>query len=178
MFTVIVAADSNNGIGKDNNLPWRLKGDMKYFKEKTTSVVAIGETNVVIMGRNTWTSIPEKFRPLPGRLNIVLSSNLEFPKSLPPSVVGLSSLDSALDYCKGLPNIDNVFVIGGSVLYKEAFTHPECFEILLTRINKNFNCDTFIPIIDPSFVLMAQNKQIENEVEYSFESYKKIACCL
>lgn len=178
MFTIIVAADLNNGIGKNNNLPWRLKGDMKYFKEKTTTTTVVGEKNVVIMGRNTWISIPEKFRPLPDRLNIVLSSNQEFIKSLPENVVGLTALDSALDYCEGLPDINKIFVIGGAVLYKESFKHPGCSEILLTRINKNFDCDTFIPQIDQSFVLVSQNKQIENDIEYSFDSYKKITCCL
>lgn len=178
MFTVIVAADSNNGIGKNNNLPWRLKGDMKYFKEKTTTTTVYSERNVVIMGRNTWVSIPEKFRPLPDRLNIVLSNNHEFLKTLPEGVVGVTSLDSALDYCKSLQNINNVFVIGGAILYKEAFTHPECFEILLTRINKSFECDTFIPVVDQSFVLVSQNKQIENDIEYSFDYYRKVVYCL
>merc|ERR550514_2288490 len=74
--SVIVASTGRGGIGKDGGIPWRLKDDMAYFKRVTTNAPA-GKTNVVIMGRKTWDSIPAKFRPLAGRINVVLSRSAE-----------------------------------------------------------------------------------------------------
>ncbi len=74
-FSVVVAAARNGGIGKSGGLPWRLPGDMKYFKKLTSEAAMPGMQNAVIMGRATWQSIPAKHRPLPDRLNIVLSSS-------------------------------------------------------------------------------------------------------
>jgi dihydrofolate reductase/thymidylate synthase len=74
-FECIVACDANRGIGLEGSVPWRLRGDMAYFKRKTSAVEKEGNVNAVIMGRKTWESIPAKFRPLPGRLNIILTRN-------------------------------------------------------------------------------------------------------
>jgi dihydrofolate reductase/thymidylate synthase len=75
-FTIVVAYTRRMGIGKDGGLPWRpLKNDMARFKRITMGSLSKDKFNVVIMGRKTWESIPEKFRPLPGRINIVLSRN-------------------------------------------------------------------------------------------------------
>lgn len=169
-FSIIVAADENNGIGKNNLLPWNLKGDMKYFKE-TTMRTEPGNQNVVIMGKNTWLSIPEKFRPLAGRTNIVLSRNLSL--SVHKDAVMANSLDGALDYVAGCPDLAKVYVIGGGAVYEEAFTHPNCEEILLTRIHQTFDCDVFIPKINKPFMLVSKSNQIENDVNYSFEVYRK-----
>jgi dihydrofolate reductase len=177
-FNIIVAADQKNGIGKNNSLPWSLKGDMKYFKEITSNTILPLEANfgqaknAVIMGRKTWDSIPEKFRPLPNRVNIVLSNNVNY--SPHKDVVAATSLNGALDYCAGCPDIDQVFVIGGGVLYNEAFRHPLCDKIYLTRIQTVFGCDTFIPTVDKSFVLVSTSTQMENDVKYSFEVYNRI----
>lgn len=72
-FDLVVACDLNRGIGKENGLPWRLPGDMKQFRELTSSVRDSSKRNAVLMGRKTWESIPTKFRPLPHRVNVVLS---------------------------------------------------------------------------------------------------------
>ena len=76
-LTIIVAATLTNGIGKAGRLPWRLPQEMAYFA-RVTSNAPEGSINAVIMGKNTWESIPKKFRPLPRRLNVVLSRNKEF----------------------------------------------------------------------------------------------------
>ena len=75
MFDIILACDINNGIGKNNKLPWKIKEDMEYFKTKTTYSEYPDYKNVVIMGYNTWISIPNKFRPLKGRINIIITKN-------------------------------------------------------------------------------------------------------
>jgi dihydrofolate reductase len=76
-LTIIVAATKANGIGLKANLPWRLAKEMKYFAQ-VTSHAPEGQQNAVIMGRNTWESIPAKFRPLARRVNIVVSRNTEY----------------------------------------------------------------------------------------------------
>ena len=73
-YTIIVAATKANGIGANGRLPWRLSKEMKYFAQ-VTSAAPEGKQNVVVMGRNTWESIPKKFRPLPRRFNVVISRN-------------------------------------------------------------------------------------------------------
>jgi len=76
-LTVIVAATKNNGIGQNSTLPWRLPKEMKYFAH-ATSVAPDGKVNAVIMGRNTWESIPEKYRPLSNRANHIISRNKDY----------------------------------------------------------------------------------------------------
>ena len=76
-LTIIVAATRSNGIGSHSRLPWRLPKEMKYFAQ-VTSNAPDEKQNVVIMGRNTWESIPKKFRPLPKRMNVVISRNTEY----------------------------------------------------------------------------------------------------
>ena len=96
-FSIIVAVDSKNGIGKNNGLSWRLKEDMKHFRTLTLGGFKdFGIQNVVIMGRKTYESIPPKFRPLPNRLNIVISRSLE-------SINGAriaNSLEEALNFAE------------------------------------------------------------------------------
>merc|ERR1719389_1259735 len=96
--SVIVASTGRGGIGKDGSIPWRLKGDLAYFKRVTTNAPA-GKKNIVIMGRKTWESIPAKFRPLPDRLNVVLTRRAtepEFSASFPEGVLLASSVVDAL----------------------------------------------------------------------------------
>jgi dihydrofolate reductase len=76
-LTLIVAATKTNGIGQGSQLPWRLPKEMAYFK-RVTSNAPDGRLNAVIMGRKTWESIPANFRPLPNRVNIVISRNADY----------------------------------------------------------------------------------------------------
>ena len=103
MLSLIAAVARNRVIGKDNQLLWHLPEDMKHFREVTRG-------KPVIMGRKTWESLPEKFRPLPGRHNIVVSRNLDYKA---PGATLVSSLEDAIDLTR---SADETFVIGGETL--------------------------------------------------------------
>nr|QDY51803.1 thymidylate synthase [Mimiviridae sp. ChoanoV1] len=143
-FSLIVATDKNLGIGKMNSLPWKLKSEMKYFR-KTTSHL----NSVVIMGRNTWESIPEKFKPLSGRINIILSSRQINIDGCERTFVA-DSLDNVIQIIDALQvniMLGEVFIIGGQRLYQEVLKDNSKFVldyIYQTEIYDDFNCDTYL----------------------------------
>lgn len=171
-LTIIVAATTKNGIGKNGALPWpMLKKEMAYFARVTKRVPMPTDTgsvqsdatkqsmlegtrrNVVIMGRKTWDSIPPKFRPLKDRTNIVITSQARSELGdIPEDVVvassvldGLQSLEALVKESKALP-VGRAFVIGGTSIYKAALDLPNLQHILLTRIRQDYECDTFLPV--------------------------------
>jgi len=152
-FQVVVAATKDEmGIGLDGQLPWRLPKDMAYFKSLTAQTDEPGLRNAVVMGRKTWESIPAKFRPLPGRLNVVLSKsgamreatnenaapeNGKTVEVLPEGVLLRESLDDALETLASEEhqvNVERVFVIGGAQVYAEALASPRCSAVHLTEV--------------------------------------------
>ncbi|MBN1596419.1 dihydrofolate reductase [candidate division FCPU426 bacterium] len=137
-FTIVVATDQKRGIGSSQRLPWRLVEDMRWFREITVGKNPSRE-NVVIMGRRTWDSLPEKFRPLPHRKNIVITRYPE--KCHAPHTVSGFSAALRLAYSLG----GKVFVIGGGSIYAAALRHPECEELIVTEIDHDFACDCFFP---------------------------------
>jgi len=183
-FSIVVAATAGSmGIGRNGGLPWRISGDMAFFKQVTTSVPKspIQKMNAVIMGRKTWESIPDKFRPLSDRLNIVLSRNPNIRKefSLPEEVVIMSSLDEALAYVSKNreTDIEQVFVIGGDSVYKDAINSNYCEKIYFTSIENDINdCDAFFPIISASKyqLISRSSKQEEKGFTYEFTEYQRI----
>lgn len=144
-LNVVVAACNNMGIGINGTLPWRLKQDMAFFKKVTNSTNDPEKKNVVIMGKNTWLSIPEKFRPLSGRINIVLSTTLT---NVPQDVLLAKSFEDAMDLVGSMPTAEQVFVIGGASVYQEAMFGGYSCRVYLTRVLDDFKCDTFLPSID------------------------------
>lgn len=174
-FNIIVALDAKNGIGKKNQMPWHLPGELKHFKEITTHTHSPVKKNAVIMGRKTWESLPEKFRPLPNRVNIVLTRNQKFP--LPNGVLNARGLDDALTILKNDPFkniIEGVFVIGGGEIFKEAVQFPECQKIFMTHILEDFHCDAFFPSVDTAFEKKASSAlQKEGMINYSFAEYHR-----
>lgn len=172
-FSIIAACDSNRGIGINNSLPWHLKADLKHFSETT---IGAGN-NAVVMGLNTWKSLPEKFRPFKERLNVVLS--LEPKKNLPNGTLNFQSLDQALEELSK-KNLDEIFIGGGAYLYKIAIAHPACAKIYLTEINGAFECDTFFPEIPACFKkIEASPENEENGIKFRFCVYEKMLeeCC-
>ncbi len=173
-FSIVVAVDLENGIGIDGRLPWRLPGDIKYFKELTIGATGRGSQNAVIMGRKTWESIPEKFRPLPERLNVVLTRNaaLSFPKGV-LKAEGLESALKTLNAKVSAGEIESVFVIGGGEIFRESIKNPLCQKLYVTHILKKFDCDTFFPHFQSHFKQISTlPRASENGLEYHFAVYE------
>lgn len=170
-FSLVVASDQNLGIGLKGDLPWKLKADLKYFRDLTSQTIDKNKVNAVIMGRTTWESIPEKFRPLPNRLNIVLSKSLA-PHATKGAEIA-NSLDQALQIAKE-KSVENCFVIGGGKVYQETISSPLCHSIYITEIKGNFSCDTFFPQFSTHFKLAkTTDYQEENNISFRFSQYIK-----
>lgn len=172
-FSIIVAAtQKTRGMGFQNSIPWRLKTDMAEFK-RITSEAKEGMQNAVIMGRKTWKSIPNKFRPLPDRFNIVLTRSPQDEKDASPGMVYASSLKHAFQLLPA--DIDQVFICGGSALYAEALLSPYCERVYLTTVFKDYQCDVFFPILNPTqFELdVAGPIQQESGIYFQFAQYKR-----
>ncbi|XP_053181365.1 dihydrofolate reductase [Scomber japonicus] len=180
----IVAVCPDMGIGMNGNLPWhpvRLNNEFKHFRKMTATASVEGKQNVVIMGRKTWFSIPEKNRPLNNRINIVLSRELKVaPAGAHYLAADFSSALRLLD--SELSNqADQVWVIGGNSLYKELMESPGTRRLFVTQILKQFECDTFLPKISlekyhllPEFPGVPKDLQEENGIQYRFEVYESI----
>ncbi|MFC1747832.1 dihydrofolate reductase [Pseudomonadota bacterium] len=167
-FSIIAAADKKLGIGKDNQLPWRLKGDLKYFSETTTDAPE-GMTNAVVMGSKTWDSLPEKHRPLKDRINMVLSRR---DLDLPGGVILAKSLKDAFEKLDELEDLNEVFVIGGASVYRQAIEHEDAEKVYLTEVDSEFDCDAFFPEIPEDFKVESRSDvQEEDEISYRFAVY-------
>lgn len=144
-FDVVVAADLDWGIGKNNGLPWpRLPGDLAHFR-RVTSAAAEGKRNAIVMGRKTWESAEVKGRPLPRRLNVVITRGAF---TVPEGVLVAASMDEALAITAAAADIDSTFVVGGAQIFWNAFDHAGLRHVYLTRVEGRFNCDTHIPDLD------------------------------
>jgi dihydrofolate reductase len=173
-FSLVVAMDKNRGIGINGQLPWHLSADLKYFAKLTKTTKDSNKKNAVIMGRKTWESIPDKYRPLPDRHNIVLTRNENY--DLPDGVTRAHSLDEALEMAKASQD-ENVFVIGGGNVFGEAMKHEECTTFYVTEILKNFECDTFFNEIPEDEYVKEILSGIEHEkdIEFQFVKYERKA---
>ena len=172
-FSCVAALDEERGIGIDGQLPWKLSGDMQYFRNLTTAVVSPDQKNAVIMGRLTWESIPTKFRPLPERVNLVLTTNTDW-ETEDPEVLKASSLDEALEMLGNRSDVAQIFVIGGGRVYQEALSHTKCDQLFLTHINKMYDCDTFFPPYEQDFAAeVASETQEEDGVEFCYAVYTR-----
>jgi dihydrofolate reductase len=168
-FDIVIATDHDWGVGKDNGLPWpRLRGDFAHFKT-VTSTASDGRRNAIVMGRRTWESKEIAGKPLPRRLNIVVSRRAIV---VPEGVVAAASLDDALDK-RG--DAETTYVIGGAEIYQLAIAHPALRFIYLTRIWGLFNCDVRVPdlsrdfVIDPSWPSEGLVDHEENGVRYRIQ---------
>ena len=140
MIISIIAAVAENGvIGKDNDLAWDLPDDMKYFVDKTKG-------HHVIMGRKNWESIPEKFRPLPHRPNIILSRNPEYSPGA-ENIPVVEELEKALEIARKSGE-QEAFIIGGAQIYSLAL--PVTNRMYITEVHGSPDGDAFFPPFDRS----------------------------
>jgi dihydrofolate reductase len=134
-ISLIAALTQNHVIGKNNDLPWHLPDDMKYFMQTT-------KQHHVIMGRKNYESIPEKFRPLPNRTNIVVTHQSNFHA---PNCTVVNSLEQGIALAKK-NNEQELFIIGGAEIYKLAM--PFAHRLYLTEIQTELEGDTHFPTLD------------------------------
>ncbi|RDA85790.1 hypothetical protein CP532_6300 [Ophiocordyceps camponoti-leonardi (nom. inval.)] len=195
-LTLIVAATRSMGIGSHGSLPWSgLRKEMQYFV-RVTSKAPPGTSNAVIMGRKTWHSIPPQFRPLKNRLNIVISRSSPTPSEEPSATSSLPreegaqptrvpSMEEALRRAR---DAHRVFVIGGAQIYDLALRSGAARRVLLTSVERDFDCDTFFPISlpgAPGWVRRSDEdlgrwtgqdvdsvSQCEGDVEYEFQMWE------
>lgn len=163
--SAIVAVSSNHAIGRDNDLPWYLPEDLKFFKRTTMG-------KPVLMGRKTFESLG---RPLPGRVNIVLSTQRDL--SLPERVILCHTLEEGMERLKKEGN-DEVFVIGGGKVFAEAMSLLD--RLYVTKVDMNAqNADAFFPEIDPAqWRLVWEEPHQADErhaYNYTFQQYERIS---
>jgi dihydrofolate reductase len=158
MIAIVVAHSTNRVIGRDGGLPWRLPSDMRRFRELTRG-------GTVVMGRRTFESLPDAFRPLPERRNIVLSGDADYR---PPGAEAFASLDAALDACDG-----ECFVIGGELTYRDALSR--CERVHATEIDAELDGDAFFPELDASEWTCVEDREtlVENDLRFSFKTYER-----
>lgn len=158
-ITIIVAAAENNAIGKNNQMPWHLPNDFKYFKKNTLA-------HSVVMGRKTFESIG---KPLPERRNIILTRDMNFTHE---EVDVANSINEVLNYCR---DEREIFIIGGAEIYKQ--TLPLADKILLTRVHTTVDGDAYFPeLLNHEWKLVRAEKHEKDEkhaFDYTFEVYER-----
>lgn len=158
-ITLVVAAAENNAIGKDNQMPWHLPNDFKYFKKST-----LGHS--IVMGRKTFDSIG---KPLPERRNIILTRDQHYNN---PEVDVANGIQEVLTYCR---DEREIFIIGGADIFKQAL--PLAQKVLLTRVHAEIAGDTFFPELPPSdWTLVSQDRHSKDEkhaYDYTFEVWER-----
>ena len=166
---IFVAFDQNNGIGKQGTIPWKIPADLKRFRDITSTPLDQSKQNAVIMGRKTWESIPDKFRPLPNRRNIVLSlGSADFLGATRSSTFLNAVLAADLDDA-----IERSFVICGADAYKLAL--PYARRLYITRVFGNYDCDVFFPNIPDTFVqeVVEPDQCTRDGITFKYEHYER-----
>jgi dihydrofolate reductase len=156
----LIYARSRNGvIGREGQLPWHLPADLAHFKQTT-----LGQA--VVMGRKTWDSLPERFRPLPGRTNIVITRQKDWQAA---GALVAHSLDQAMALC---PESEPLWVIGGAEVYAQAL--PLASTVVVTEIDMDVQGDAHAPHLGAEWIEMSrQLHSNEGGLGYSFVTYTK-----
>lgn len=165
MVSLIVAVSTNKVIGKDNDLAWVLPLDLKYFKETT-------KNHYVIMGRKNFESIPEKYRPLPNRTNVIVTRNKDYQAE---GCIVVSSIEKALELAKNAKD-QEPFIIGGGQIYKYAIENNLVDKIYLTRVHAQIEGDTFFEDLNNDWKLVSEttNKADHRHAfDFTFLIYQK-----
>ena len=163
MVIAIAAVDKNWGIGRNGDLLVNIPEDKKFFKYITNN-------SIVIMGRKTWDSLPQK--PLPNRENYVITKT---PEKYSEDGVKFITLSEAIQMIENLEISSRIFIIGGGQIYKELL--PYCAMVEITKVYKDFEADTFFPnlSIDENWIATGEAPvQYYNEIPYQFFTYENI----
>lgn len=163
MIALIVAADENNAIGFQNKMLWHLPNDLKFFKNKTWGMP-------IIMGRKTMESLG---KPLPGRHNVVISSQKDLVLK---GVTVVHDLNEAITEAK-TANVNEIMIVGGGEIYKQAIEFADT--IYLTRVHASVEeADTYFPVIDSALFELESNvdfyKDEKHLFDYSFQTWKSV----
>ncbi|MEK7495438.1 MAG: dihydrofolate reductase [Patescibacteria group bacterium] len=170
MINIIAAIGKNRELGKDNKLLWHIPEDFKRFKDLTSG-------HVIIMGRKTYESLPENFRPLPNRVNIVITRDKKFTissrskKDGNSEVIICNSLEEAIkvsDFEISASNLNNeVFIIGGASIYEQGIKHAD--KLYLTLIDKDYpDADAFFPEYGEFGKEVVVGEGVEEDLRYKF----------
>lgn len=159
IISLIAALAKNRVIGKNNDLPWRLPDDMKYFMETT-------QGHCVIMGRKNYDSLPKKFKPLTNRTNIVVTRQQNFKAE---GCIVVHSIEDALAIAREQKEEEEVFVMGGAEIYAQAL--PIAHRLYLTEIEVEIEGDTFFPAVDHGVYkeLSRRNHGVDQKHPYAFD---------
>ena len=161
MKLVVVAAIAHGGvIGRDGSVPWRLPEDMARFREVTMG-------HPVVMGRRTWDSLPDRFRPLPGRRNVVVTRNRVW------SADGAERAGSLEEALRMVEADDRVSIIGGGEIYEAAL--PLADELLLTEVALDVDGDTFFPQFDRAMFAEVEREEhaADHGTAFAFVTYRR-----
>ncbi len=163
-IAMIAAVAANRVIGKDNDLVWRLPDDMKFFMQKTTG-------HHIIMGRKNYESLPQKFRPLPNRINIVMTRKKDL---IIPGVHIVNNMEDAIKISQQNDE-EEAFIIGGGEIYKLGLTVADTMYI--TEIKESFDGDAFFPEFDTQQWVETErtphDKDDRHAHTFDFVTYKK-----
>lgn len=166
-YKIIVAHCKNYGIGLNNELPWRIPSDLKRFMKLTLD----GNKNAVVMGKNTWESLPKK--PLKGRDNLILSSKFEIDNETSKGITkSFKSIEDIDTFCLE-KKYDSVWVIGGESVYNAYLMKNMISEIYVTYIDKDFKCDRFFPMIPYEFIKVGNESSFENNLNIEYIVFEK-----
>lgn len=161
-ISLIAAIGRNRAIGKDNRLLWSIPGDLPRFKALTLG-------HPVIMGRKTWESLPEKFRPLPGRTNIVITRDPAYPA---PGAVLVQSFPETLSRARDAEGAEEIFIIGGQQVYECAL--PFAQRLYLTLVDDEPAGDAFFPSFEDQFAETSRETGQEHAPPFSLVTYERI----
>lgn len=166
LIQLIYARAANGVIGNNNQLPWHLPEDMAFFKQKTAG-------STVVMGRKTWDSLPARFRPLPGRHNVVVTRQAGWqPEPASEQVSVASTIEGALDTARALGK--PVWVMGGAQIYAQSL--PLADEVWVTEIAQDFAGDAYAPSLGPEWQEASRQAHTSsNGLPFSFVCYRRAA---
>ncbi len=160
-ISLIAALGHNRVIGNGTDLPWHLPGDLAHFKELTKG-------HPVIMGRKTWESLPEKFRPLPGRANFVVTKSGWYEAS---GAVTAFSFPEALSHAKEADGSDEIFIIGGGEMYRAAL--PFASRLYLTLVDDPTPGTVTFPEYPEFTRELSKEVREENGVHYTWVTLER-----